>query len=101
MRGDTVDLVFAFHHAILDGWSVASLIRELLADYLVQVGVDVRPVDAGVHSATMLAEYVRLEKEVRESPVAQQFWRRALEGRGRPHWAPTLPTNRRPPQIRT
>ena len=80
VRGDTVDLVFAFHHAILDGWSVASLIRELLADYLVQVGVDVRPVDAGVHSATMLAEYVRLEKEVRDSPVAQQFWRRALEG---------------------
>ena len=36
VRGGGVDLVFAFHHAILDGWSVANLIRELLADYLVR-----------------------------------------------------------------
>ncbi len=44
--GRVVDLVFAFHHAILDGWSVANLMRELLQDYLFRLGVDVPPIDA-------------------------------------------------------
>ena len=44
VRGDGVDLVFAFHHAILDGWSVANLIRELLQDYLFGLGIDVPPI---------------------------------------------------------
>ena len=73
-----MDLVFAFHHAILDGWSVANLIRELVQDYLFRLGIDVPPVDTEVHSATMLAEYVRLEKEARENPAAKEFWRRGL-----------------------
>ena len=80
VRDDCVDLVFAFHHAILDGWSVANLIRELVQDYLFRLGIDVPPIGTDVQSATMLAEYVRLEKEARESPAAQQFWRRALAG---------------------
>ena len=80
VRDDGVDLVFAFHHAILDGWSVANLIRELVQDYLFRLGIDVPPIDTEVHSATMLAEYVRLEREALESPAAQEFWRRALAG---------------------
>ena len=80
VRVDAVDLVFAFHHALLDGWSVANLTRELVQDYLFHVGVDVPPIDTGVQSATMLAEYVRLQKEARESDAAQQFWRSALAG---------------------
>jgi amino acid adenylation domain-containing protein len=77
---DGVDLVFAFHHAILDGWSVANLIRELLQDYLSSLSSDVPPITADAYSATMLAEYVRLEKEAVESAPAQQFWRHALAG---------------------
>jgi amino acid adenylation domain-containing protein len=77
---DGVDLVFAFHHAILDGWSVANLMRELLQDYLFRLGIDVPPIDTEVHSATMLAEYTRLEKEARETPATQEFWRQALAG---------------------
>ena len=80
VRDDGVDLVFAFHHAILDGWSVANLIRELVQDYLFRLGIDVPPIDTEVHSATMLAEYVRLEREALESPAAQEFWRQALAG---------------------
>jgi amino acid adenylation domain-containing protein len=80
VRVDGVDLVFAFHHAILDGWSVANLIRELLQDYLFGVGIDVPPISAETYSATMLAEYVRLEREAGESAPAQQFWRQALAG---------------------
>lgn len=80
VRDDRVDLVFAFHHAILDGWSVANLIRELLQDYLFGVGIAVPPISAETYSATMLAEYVRLEREAGESAPAQQFWRQALAG---------------------
>ena len=73
-----MDLVFAFHHAILDGWSVANLIRELLQDYLFHLGIDVPPIDTDVQSATILAEYVRLEREALQDPAAREFWLRAL-----------------------
>ncbi|CAM2767564.1 amino acid adenylation domain-containing protein [Mycobacterium intermedium] len=80
VRDEGVDLVFAFHHALLDGWSVANLIRELVQDYLSSIGVDVPLVDGGPCSATLLAEHVRLEREARKDPAAQEFWRRALDG---------------------
>ena len=80
VRDDGVDLVFAFHHAILDGWSVANLMRELVQDYLFRLGIDVPPIDTEVHSATMLAEYVRLRGRRLKRPAAQEFWRHALAG---------------------
>ena len=80
VRDEGVDLVFAFHHAILDGWSVANLICELVQDYLFHVGIDVPPTDTDVQSATMLAEYARLEREARDNPAAKEFWREALNG---------------------
>jgi len=80
VRVDGADLVFAFHHALLDGWSVANLIRELLQDYLVSLGLDLPPINTEPYSATMLAEYVRAEREALEIPAAQEFWRRAMAG---------------------
>jgi amino acid adenylation domain-containing protein len=80
VRDDGTDLVFAFHHALLDGWSVAILIRELLQDYLVNLGLDMPPIDTEPYSATMLAEYVRAEREALNTPAAHEFWRRALSG---------------------
>ncbi len=80
VRDECVDLVFAFHHAVLDGWSAANLMRELLQDYVSHVGIDVPAIDAEVHSATMLAEHVRLERAALDDPTAKEFWRRALVG---------------------
>jgi len=80
VRNEGIDLVFAFHHAILDGWSVANIMRELLQDYLFSLGLDVAPIDTEVHSATMLAEYVRLETEARANSEAKEFWHQALDG---------------------
>jgi amino acid adenylation domain-containing protein len=80
VRDEGVDLVFAFHHAILDGWSVANVIRELVQDYLFRLGIDMAPIDTEVHSAIMLAEYVRLERAALENSAAKEFWRRALAG---------------------
>ena len=101
VRDEGVDLVFAFHHAILDGWSVANLIRELVQDYLFHLGVDVPPIDTDVHSSTMLAEYVRLEREALESDAAQEFWRQVRwTDRARRRWNPTSPMKRQLPPIR-
>lgn len=75
---ENVDLVLAFHHAILDGWSVANMVRELLQDYLSTIGTDVTPVDTGVQPTTTLAEHARLEREARESPATKEFWRQTL-----------------------
>lgn len=80
VRDESVDLVFAFHHAILDGWSVANLMRELLHEYLFRLGLDVGPIDTEVDSTTLLAEYVRLEREALEDPAEREFWRHALAG---------------------
>ncbi|AGB25697.1 amino acid adenylation enzyme/thioester reductase family protein [Mycobacterium sp. JS623] len=78
VREDGIDLAFAFHHALLDGWSVVNLIGELLQDYLVSVGLDVRPINTEPYSSAILAEYVRAEMEALENPAAQEFWRAAL-----------------------
>jgi amino acid adenylation domain-containing protein len=80
VRDEAVDLVFAFHHAILDGWSVANIVRELVQDYLFRLGIDVPPIDSETHAATILAEHARLEREAIESAETQEFWRRALDG---------------------
>ncbi|MFI1160781.1 amino acid adenylation domain-containing protein [Streptomyces sioyaensis] len=80
VRPDGVDLVFSFHHAILDGWSVAHLMSELLTDYL--SGLDGRPPAdaAGSHSTLLLAEHVRAERASRGEDAARLFWNEALDG---------------------
>ncbi|OBF26996.1 hypothetical protein A5724_02755 [Mycobacterium sp. ACS1612] len=75
-----VDLVFAFHHAVLDGWSVASLMQELLTDYLSHVVLGIAPVDEKPHSTAVLAEYAKLEQDARANPAAREYWQRCLEG---------------------
>src|SRR6185437_2276535 len=54
---DRVDLVFAFHHAILDGWSVATIVAELLQEYRHLDGDPVPAVDE--FAVPSFAEYVR------------------------------------------
>ncbi|MEH0971253.1 amino acid adenylation domain-containing protein [Micromonospora sp. CPCC 205546] len=90
VRPDGVDLVISFHHAILDGWSVANLVRELLHDYL-SPGGDEPP--AG--STLLLAEQVRAERESLDDAASRTFWARALAGSrpttiepARPHVGP-------------
>ncbi|GGM34198.1 non-ribosomal peptide synthetase [Longimycelium tulufanense] len=74
VREDCIELVFHFHHAILDGWSVASLLSDLLADYLSDAGADLAS-----PSTFLLAEYARTERQSQQDPVAREFWVQALE----------------------
>ncbi|WP_417282112.1 amino acid adenylation domain-containing protein [Antrihabitans spumae] len=79
--GDSwVDIVFSFHHAILDGWSVANIVRELLQDYLSRAGYDHPPVDRQPHSTTALASYVRSERLAQDDPASRKYWIDALAG---------------------
>lgn len=68
---DTLQISFSFHHAILDGWSVASLLTELFQIYaalLNGTGINLQPL------ATAFREYVGQEQMLLASKEAQEFW---------------------------
>ncbi|WP_255955418.1 amino acid adenylation domain-containing protein [Streptomyces odontomachi] len=77
-RGGRLDLVLSFHHAILDGGSVAVLVRELFQGYLHQLGADVEPVDDT--ELPSFAAYVRAERRALESASQRAYWQRLLSG---------------------
>nr|WP_067814242.1 non-ribosomal peptide synthetase [Nocardia inohanensis] len=79
-RGDEFELTFSFHHAILDGWSVANLVRELLQDYLHLLGLGLEPVDATPYPATLLAEYARAEQAAQSETRSRAYWSALLAG---------------------
>ncbi|MFI5818155.1 amino acid adenylation domain-containing protein [Streptomyces rishiriensis] len=78
VRPGRLDLVFSFHHAILDGWSVAVLVRELFQDYLHGLGADVEPVDE--RPLPSFAACVRAERASLESAADRSYWQQLLAG---------------------
>ncbi|WP_067477354.1 amino acid adenylation domain-containing protein [Nocardia amamiensis] len=76
----TVDLVLSFHHAILDGWSVATSVLELLLDYLSHLGMTQTRIEATPHPATVLAEYAQVEQSSAHDTAAREYWLTALAG---------------------
>ncbi|MGI5489569.1 amino acid adenylation domain-containing protein [Microtetraspora malaysiensis] len=64
-------LTVYFHHAILDGWSVARLVSELLARYATP-GLPVEPPGA------RFRDLVAAEKAVLARPEAAEFWRETI-----------------------
>jgi amino acid adenylation domain-containing protein len=81
-------LTLSFHHAILDGWSVAALMSELFGGYLAlcRDGKDgeARPEPAGAY-----ARYVALEREALASEASRRYWADRLAGAGAtvlPRW---------------
>jgi amino acid adenylation domain-containing protein/non-ribosomal peptide synthase protein (TIGR01720 family) len=77
-RGEeSFQLTFSFHHAILDGWSVASMLGELLRTYAALR--DGRPGDLPAPPRALFRDFVALERETLESPESQRFWQRTLE----------------------
>ncbi|GAA2254002.1 non-ribosomal peptide synthetase [Streptomyces ruber] len=78
VREDAVDLVLSFHHALLDGGSVAVLLRELLQDYLHPVDRTLEAVPDGPLPGA--AQYVRREREALADPAAREHWAGVLSG---------------------
>ncbi|MFJ6140292.1 amino acid adenylation domain-containing protein [Kitasatospora sp. NPDC092286] len=78
VRESGVDLVLSFHHALLDGGSVAGLLSELLRDYLHSAGADIGPVPPGPHPSP--AHHVRAERAALADRDARDHWAGVLAG---------------------
>ena len=81
----TAWLVLVTHHAILDGWSIATLLTDLFAHYAARMGTGA-PVPPPTRLAGMPA-FLRLERAAEDSPGTRAFWQRQLAGAE----APRLP----------
>ncbi|MFB9724407.1 non-ribosomal peptide synthetase, partial [Planobispora longispora] len=73
---DLFALTLSFHHAILDGWSVASMVTELLDRYAAELRGERRP-PAAPPSATF-RDFVARERAAVASPETERFWRDVL-----------------------
>ncbi|WP_433330224.1 amino acid adenylation domain-containing protein [Spirillospora sp. CA-294931] len=65
-------LSVSFHHAILDGWSVAAFVTELLRRYGARVAGEPLPVQP---PGARFRDLVARERELVASPEAAAFWR--------------------------
>ncbi|AGP35405.1 hypothetical protein SCE1572_13250 [Sorangium cellulosum So0157-2] len=71
-RGDRdQQLMMSFHHSILDGWSAASLLAELLHRFAALAGGAARQRGGVIHA---FREFVALERETLASAEAAQYW---------------------------
>nr|AXN93590.1 PuwF-G [Cylindrospermum alatosporum CCALA 994] len=73
---ETFSLSFSFHHAILDGWSVASLLTELWQQYISLLGQTVALQPA---PTTTFRDFVALEQTALQSQDSQQYWTEQLQ----------------------
>ncbi|WP_238962040.1 non-ribosomal peptide synthetase [Pseudomonas sp. AF32] len=64
-----IDLVLSFHHAILDGWSVATLMRDLVTLYTSAPGTEPLP-----RLSTTPADFIVLERQAMANDDHRRFW---------------------------
>ncbi|WP_186100725.1 amino acid adenylation domain-containing protein [Burkholderia gladioli] len=80
VRGaDEIQYTLSFHHAILDGWSVASLNTELFAAYLALLDGDASELELAPLAHTPRSA-VESERGALASETHREFWRRYLSG---------------------
>jgi amino acid adenylation domain-containing protein len=72
----TLQATLLCHHAILDGWSVASFLTELFTAYLAHLGV--AKVSVAARPKTTFREYVALERAAVQDTEARDYWTRHL-----------------------
>ncbi|MEK8020609.1 MAG: amino acid adenylation domain-containing protein [Candidatus Parabeggiatoa sp.] len=72
---ETFQLTWTEHHAIVDGWSVASLITELFQHYLSQLG---REIAIQPPPSITFRDFIALERLTLESDAARQYWLETL-----------------------
>jgi amino acid adenylation domain-containing protein len=76
LLGSGFQVSLSFHHAILDGWSVATLVTELLTLY--RAGLQGAPLD-GTPVRAAFRDFVAAEARAVGSPEADSFWARHLD----------------------
>ncbi|MFB2880052.1 non-ribosomal peptide synthase/polyketide synthase, partial [Floridanema aerugineum] len=76
---ETFNLTLSFHHAILDGWSVASMMSELLKRYLSHLG---EPVELNSTPISIeFRDFVAQEAQTLASLECQRYWSEKLRDR--------------------
>ncbi len=87
-RGDdTFQFTLSFHHAILDGWSLAALLTEFLRVY--KERLDGRPRRHEPPLADCFRDFVARERRTLAAPESKAFWLKKLDGfavNTLPHW---------------
>ncbi|MHB1058031.1 MAG: amino acid adenylation domain-containing protein [Rhodanobacter sp.] len=87
----------SFHHAILDGWSHASLVTELVKRYeAASTGtrLDLAPLAGGYR------DYIALERIAIDSPADRRFWKEHLAGFEPPELIRTTPKEMPPGELK-
>jgi len=69
---DATQIVFGFHHAILDGWSVALMMTELLGGYLAQLGL--AQASAFEPPSVRYADFIQLEQAALATASERDYW---------------------------
>ncbi|MBD2438978.1 non-ribosomal peptide synthase/polyketide synthase [Nostoc sp. FACHB-110] len=86
---ESFNLTLSFHHAILDGWSVASMMSELLGRYLSRVNAAVDYVSPPL--SINFRDFVDLEQQALASSATQDYWSQKLSDctfTKLPRWSP-------------
>ncbi|HEX6184596.1 MAG TPA: amino acid adenylation domain-containing protein [Pyrinomonadaceae bacterium] len=73
LTDDTFQFTLTEHHAILDGWSVASLLTELFKTYFSLLGVGSSPAEEPP-PAVSYGDFVALERAALDSHESRDFW---------------------------
>jgi amino acid adenylation domain-containing protein len=74
---DRFHISLSFHHAVLDGWSLASLMTELFRTYMALRADPAAP--PAPPPAAAFRDYVRLERRTIDAPEVRELWDRWLD----------------------
>ncbi|HEX2204796.1 MAG TPA: amino acid adenylation domain-containing protein [Longimicrobium sp.] len=78
LEDDRFRLVVDLHHAVIDGWSVATLVTELLRTFVALR--DGAPLPADPPPAARYRDFVALERAALGSDASRAFWRGGVDG---------------------
>lgn len=72
---ETFQFIVSFHHAIMDGWSLAMMLTELFRDYDAIVGGRA----SGIQSPRVTyRDFIQLESRTVEAEESREFWRKTV-----------------------
>src|SRR6185295_13078281 len=78
LGGESYEMIWSFHHLLLDGWSTAQIINEVMTYYISYI----KGQQAPLGEVSSYRKYIEwLQKQ--DSRHAEKYWRRKLEGIGR------------------
>lgn len=73
---ESFQFIVSFHHAIMDGWSLAMMLTELFQDYVELLGGN----ESGIKAPQVTyRDFVVLEQETARADKSQKFWRENMK----------------------